>query len=321
MHIEKNICECIIGTILNIIGKTKDNINSRLDLQEMNLKPHLHPIEDNGKTDYPRAPYDLTTEQKNKLLQFFRDLKVPDSFSSNISRCVNLKERKLSGLKSHDCHVILNHILPFALRGLVPTNIYAPLVELSQFFCTLNSKALSTQQLEQLESTIPSTLCKLEMEFPPSFFDPMMHLPVHLASEALIGGPTIYHWMYQFERQIKFLKSLVRNMAHPEASIAEGYLAYEFITLCSRYLDDMETMHNRPGRINDTSDHEKFYLPEFSSSGRPLGACKTRDLDMVELQQAHIYVLRNCDEVQQFISYLLLRPYYSYILFSFHKMI
>jgi len=321
MHIEKNICECIIGTILNIIGKTKDNINSRLDLQEMNLKPHLHPIEDNGKTDYPRAPYDLTTEQKNKLLQFFRDLKVPDSFSSNISRCVNLKERKLSGLKSHDCHVILNHILPFALRGLVPTNIYAPLVELSQFFCTLNSKALSTQQLQQLESTIPSTLCKIEMEFPPSFFDPMMHLPVHLASEALIGGPTIYRWMYQFERQIKFLKSLVRNMAHPEASIAEGYLAYEFITLCSRYLDDMETMHNRPGRINDTSDHEKFYLPEFSSSGRPLGAGKTRDLDMVELQQAHIYVLRNCDEVQPFIRYLLLRPYYSYILFSFHKMI
>jgi len=159
------------------------------------------------------------------------------------------------------------------------------------------------------------------MEFPPSFFDPMMHLPVHLASEALIGGPTIYRWMYQFERQIKFLKSLVRNMAHPEASIAEGYLAYEFITLCSRYLDDMETMHNRPGRINDTSDHEKFYLPEFSSSGRPLGAGKTRDLDMVELQQAHIYVLRNCDEVQPFIRYLLLRPYYSYILFSFHKMI
>ena len=148
----------------------------------------------------------------------------------------------------------------------------------------------------------------------------MMHLPVHLASEALIGGPTIYRWMYQFERQIKFLKSLVRNMAHPEASIAEGYLAYEFITLCSRYLDDMETMHNRPGRINDTSDHKKFYLPEFSS-GRSLGACKTRDLDMVELQQAHIYVLRNCDEVQPFIRYLLLRPYYSYILFSFHKMI
>jgi hypothetical protein len=301
MHIEKNICESIIETILNILGKTKDNINSRLDLQEMNLKPHLHPVEDGGKTDYPRAPYILSPEQKNKLLQFFRDLKVPDSFSSNISRCVNLKEGKLSGLKSHDCHVILNHLLPLTLRGLVPPTIYEPLVELSQFFRTLNSKALSTQQLEQLERLIPISLCKLEKEFPPSFFDPMVHLPIHLASEALIGGPTVYRWMYQFERQIKFLKSLVRNMAHPEASIAEGYLAYEFITLCSRFLDDVETVHNRPARINDALDHEKFYLPVFSSSGWPLGACKTRDLETVELQQAHIYVLRNCDDVQPFI--------------------
>ena len=171
---------------------------------------------------------------------------MPDSFSSNLSRCVNLKEQKLSGLKSHDCHVILNHILPFALRGLLPTSIYEPLVELSQFFCTLNSKALSVEQLKQLDSLIARTLCKLEMEFPP-FFDPMVHLPVHLATEALIGGPTVYRWMYQFERQIKFLKSLIRNLAHPEGSIAEGYIAYEFINLSSRYLDDVETMHNRDG--------------------------------------------------------------------------
>lgn len=89
------------------------------------------PVEDGGKTYYPRAPYVLSPDQKNKLLQFFRDLNVPDSFSSNISCCVNLKERKLSGLKSHDCYVILNDILPLALQGLVPTTIYEPLVELS----------------------------------------------------------------------------------------------------------------------------------------------------------------------------------------------
>jgi len=302
MHIEKNICESILGTLLNIIGKTKDNANSRLDLQQMNLKPHLHPIEDGGKTDLLPAPYVLPPEKKSTLLQFFKELKVPDSFSSNLSRCVNLKEQKLSGLKSHDCHVILNHILPFAFSGLLPTSIYEPLVELSQFFCTLNSKALSVEQLKQLDSLIARTLCKLEMEFPP-FFDPMVHLPVHLATEALIGGPTVYRWMYQFERQIKFLKSLIRNLAHPEGSIAEGYIAYEFINLSSRYLDDVETMHNRDGRINDTSDQENFYLSIFSSTGRPLGAHKTWDLDMLELQQAHIYVLRNCDEIQPFIRY------------------
>ena len=82
----------------------------------------------------------------------------------------------------------------------------------------MNSKALSAEQLKQLDSLIARTLCKLEMEFPP-FFDTMVHLPVHLAIEAWIGGPTVYRSMYQFERQIKFLKSLIRNLAHPEGSI------------------------------------------------------------------------------------------------------
>ena len=32
MHIEKNVCESIIGTLLNIPGKTKHGLNSRLNL-------------------------------------------------------------------------------------------------------------------------------------------------------------------------------------------------------------------------------------------------------------------------------------------------
>jgi hypothetical protein len=32
MHIEKNICEALLGTILSIPGKTKDTTKSRLDL-------------------------------------------------------------------------------------------------------------------------------------------------------------------------------------------------------------------------------------------------------------------------------------------------
>ena len=43
MHIEKNVCESIIGTLLNIPGKTKDGLNSRLDLLEMGLRCELGP--------------------------------------------------------------------------------------------------------------------------------------------------------------------------------------------------------------------------------------------------------------------------------------
>ena len=43
MHIEKNVCESIISTLLNIPGNTKDGLNSRLDLLEMGLRCELGP--------------------------------------------------------------------------------------------------------------------------------------------------------------------------------------------------------------------------------------------------------------------------------------
>lgn len=37
MHIEKNVCDNILGTLINIEGKTKDNVKTRLDLQAMGI--------------------------------------------------------------------------------------------------------------------------------------------------------------------------------------------------------------------------------------------------------------------------------------------
>ncbi len=35
MHIEKNVCENVIGTILNIPGKSKDGLTARKDLENL----------------------------------------------------------------------------------------------------------------------------------------------------------------------------------------------------------------------------------------------------------------------------------------------
>jgi hypothetical protein len=45
MHIQKNVCEYIYiyGTILGLEGKSKDNLGARQDLQQMNIRPELHP--------------------------------------------------------------------------------------------------------------------------------------------------------------------------------------------------------------------------------------------------------------------------------------
>ena len=48
MHIEKNVCESIISTLLQVKGKSKGHFNARSDLEDMGLKPHLHPVRADG---------------------------------------------------------------------------------------------------------------------------------------------------------------------------------------------------------------------------------------------------------------------------------
>ena len=59
---------------------------------------------------------------------------------------------------------------------------------------------MNVEHIEMLQTNIIETLYKLEMIFPPSFFNSMEHLPIHLPFEAKAGGPVQYRWMYLFER-------------------------------------------------------------------------------------------------------------------------
>ena len=54
------------------------------------------------------------------------------------------------------------------------------------FIC---SKEIDSQKLDELEEEIIVILCQLEMFFPPSFFDIMVHLVVHLVREIRLCGP------------------------------------------------------------------------------------------------------------------------------------
>jgi hypothetical protein len=69
MHIEKNICENLIGTLLKIV-KTKDTINARVDLEEMGVRSNLHmvPTEDVESCKMPEALYVLSKKETNAIL-------------------------------------------------------------------------------------------------------------------------------------------------------------------------------------------------------------------------------------------------------------
>jgi len=44
MHVEKNVCDSLIDTLLNVKGKTKDGLKCRQDLVDMGIREQLHPI-------------------------------------------------------------------------------------------------------------------------------------------------------------------------------------------------------------------------------------------------------------------------------------
>ena len=235
MHIEKNICESLLGTLLELQGKCKDSEKAQLDMQHLGIRPDQHPVLEKAKYTLPPALYSLGKDDKEILCKFLHGVKFPDGYAANIRRCVDVNGCKLSGLKTHDLHVILQKLLPLVVRNILPEDVVTPLMELSRFFNSLCSKELEFSEIEKLSTSIRETLCRLEMIFPPAFFDIMMHLPVHLADEARLGGLVCYRWMYPVERYLRTLKGYVKNKARPEGSIAEGYISEECHTFCSRF--------------------------------------------------------------------------------------
>ncbi|XP_035541671.1 uncharacterized protein LOC118344673 [Juglans regia] len=193
MHIEKNIADNILFTLMNSPGKSKDNINSRRDLELLGYRKELHLRRDGDRVTMPHAAYTFNVEQRKKFCEWLSDIKFPDGFASNISNCVSRCECKISGLKSHDCHVFLQRLLPIAAGGYLRSDIGLALTELGTFFKELCARTLDVNRLAQLQIDVVTILCKLEMIFPPSFFDVMVHLAVHLPREARLGGPIQEH--------------------------------------------------------------------------------------------------------------------------------
>ncbi|XP_076931394.1 uncharacterized protein LOC143596521 [Bidens hawaiensis] len=169
-------------------------------------------------------------------------VKVPSTYSSNIKRLVSLKDRKLLGMKSHDCHVLMTHMIPIAIRGLLPDDVRNTITKLCLFFNNIHSKVIDVEQLDKWEKDIYVTLCELEMYFPPSFFDIMVHLIAHIVQEIKACGPVYLRYMYPFERYMGVLKGHVRNRNRPEGSIIEGYTSEEVIDFCKGYMEGVDSV-------------------------------------------------------------------------------
>ena len=87
-----------------------------------------------------------------------------------------------------------------------------------------------------MQAEIINIECELKKIFPPSFFDIMTHLPIHLVDEIKLGDPTHLHWMYSTQRTMCDFKGLIRNRNFIEGSVVEGFLAVDCLNFISIYL-------------------------------------------------------------------------------------
>ena len=152
MHIEKNVCDNILGTLLNMSGKTKDHVAARKDLQEMGIRKTLHPVlsEDGTHHEIRAAIFDLSNKEKDVFCSVLKNTKLPYGCASNISRYVHTKERKVAGYKSHDAHFILHYMLQFAVKKTLKAEVAVPLMRLSAFLRALWSKVIDLEEFKKV---------------------------------------------------------------------------------------------------------------------------------------------------------------------------
>jgi hypothetical protein len=114
---------------------------------------------------------------------------------------------------------------------------------------------------------------------------------IHLVDQILTLGPLYLHSMFSYERYLAVLKSYVRNRAHLEGSIMEGYTIEEVVKCCADYV----------------KDEKRICLPIPLQEGRlrgreRMGQKSFIDRDYNSVSEAHFSVLQQLEIVVSYIE-------------------
>nr|GFB44841.1 hypothetical protein [Tanacetum cinerariifolium] len=207
----------ILGQLDRLSMRLTDTVKAIQDLQRLGIRSGLWLGQSkNEKCLKPQAAYSFTPENQKKFCQFIKRVKLPNGFGSCFKHKVTNNDTNITGLKSHDCHIMMQRLLPYGLQNYLPDKIAKPIIELCSLFKQICFATLMEDDMLKTHIKVVDILCDLELIYPLALFDIMIHLVIHLPLEALEGGPIRPRWMYPFERYMKKLKGYVRNKAKPE---------------------------------------------------------------------------------------------------------
>jgi hypothetical protein len=229
-------------------------------MQARGIRPHLHLRACGPNRDrfyMPDALYVLSPIDKAKVLRILKNVRIPTNYVAALHK--KISKGKLSGLKSHDYHVLMQQIVSLCFGKVSNKALAGAVIRLSRVFRKLCAKTINGAEKDQMLEDCAETMCMIEKEMPPSFFDIMSHLPYHLVQEVFLCGPVHTRWMYPYERYFKTVKGFVRNHAKPEGSIAQGYQVEQALRFIIEYMSeykchDAANMGRQGGAIHGRRD-------------------------------------------------------------------
>lgn len=187
MHVENNVCESIREQCCTVESQKMGLMLARIYKICKFGRTCIHNLVEAEHTFHQLHGHSQSV--KKNICKKLYDFKGLDGYCSNIGKCVSLEKCKVTGLKSHDFHVLVQQLLPVALRGFLPKGTRKAILRLCAFFNKLCQCVIDREKIAILEEEVLETLCMLERFFPPSFFDIMVHLTVHLGREARLCEP------------------------------------------------------------------------------------------------------------------------------------
>ena len=289
MHTERNIS----ANILKHVFGDNDNEEVRKDMEQAGVMNQLwlQPRQNSDTYILPRAPYVLTESERRSFLRVVSATSTPTGFSSTLQK--HAGKDRLAGMKSHDHHVLLQQIMPAALRDSLQSGPRNAVIRMGLLFQRICAKIIDPLEIPEIMDFAAETLCMFELHFPPSFFDIMTHLTVHIVEELAQCGPVHSRWCYPVERYMGVLADYVRNMARPEASMASGYRDDEALGFATEYF--AEFPHSRR-RIWDSEE-------ELRDSGElVMGKVKSITLCEADLQCIHEYVVHHSEYTAELLE-------------------
>jgi hypothetical protein len=107
-------------------------------------------------------------------------------------------------------------------------------VKVCAFLDAISQKVINLESIPRLQNNVVQCLVSFELVFPPSFFNIMTHLQVHLVEEI-----TILDQYIPLCEVHGSLKKYVHNYARPEGNISKGYLTEKVIEFCVDFVPEL----------------------------------------------------------------------------------